>query len=146
MSNKEADFNRATQTCNKEADFNGATQTCSTKKPILIGQHKHHTPNNAFRHLPPKGGCRKPVLGVCTNTCNKEADFTRATQTCATKKPILTGQHKRVRIFRAAPFTQAIDWKTVNTKICLLVLFRLLVLECLEVLKNASIRCLVFSY
>ena len=24
-----------------------------------------HTPSIAFRHLPPKEGCRKPVLGVC---------------------------------------------------------------------------------
>ena len=24
----------------------------------------HHTPSIAFRHLPPKEGCRKPVLGV----------------------------------------------------------------------------------
>jgi len=24
-----------------------------------------HTPSTAFRHLPPKEGCRKPVLGIC---------------------------------------------------------------------------------
>ena len=28
-----------------------------------------HTPNIAFRHLPPKEGCRKPELGVCLYPC-----------------------------------------------------------------------------
>ena len=28
-----------------------------------------HTPSIAFRHLPPKEGCRKPVLGVCLSVC-----------------------------------------------------------------------------
>ena len=28
-----------------------------------------HTPSTAFRHLPPKEGCRKPVLGVCVGHC-----------------------------------------------------------------------------
>ena len=27
-------------------------------------QPQPHTPSIAFRHLPPKEGCRKPVLGV----------------------------------------------------------------------------------
>ena len=28
-----------------------------------------HTPSIAFRHLPPKEGCRKPVLGVWVWSC-----------------------------------------------------------------------------
>ena len=28
---------------------------------------KRHTPSIAFRHLPPKEGCRKQVLGVWLN-------------------------------------------------------------------------------
>ena len=27
------------------------------------------TPSVAFRHLPPKEGCRKPVAGVCVCVC-----------------------------------------------------------------------------
>ena len=30
------------------------------------GQQYTHSPSIAFRHLPPKEGCRKPVLGVCS--------------------------------------------------------------------------------
>jgi len=30
----------------------------------IAGQARVHTPSIAFRHLPPKEGCRKPLLGV----------------------------------------------------------------------------------
>ena len=32
--------------------------------------HYMHTPSIAFQHLPPKEGCRKPVLWVCTTCCS----------------------------------------------------------------------------
>ena len=48
---------------------------CFTSPPGEVGeggdalsytrtQGSAHTPSTAFRHLPPKAGCRKPVLGV----------------------------------------------------------------------------------
>ena len=34
-----------------------------------LSGNKRHTPSIAFRHLPPKEGCRKPVLGVWIKEC-----------------------------------------------------------------------------
>ena len=31
---------------------------------VETGEIVPHTPSTAFRHLPPKEGCRKPMLGV----------------------------------------------------------------------------------
>ena len=33
------------------------------------GVGPYHAPSIAFRHLPPKEGCRKPVLGVRVRAC-----------------------------------------------------------------------------
>ena len=37
--------------------------------PTSYRQLLPHTPSIAFRQLPPKEGCRKPVLGVCCCPC-----------------------------------------------------------------------------
>ena len=48
----------------------------TTTKPPMPGAltgdsiRQAHTPSIAFRHLPPKERCRKPVLGVCS-LCTK---------------------------------------------------------------------------
>ena len=47
----------------------GKTPTKPPMPSALTGDsdRQAHTPSIAFRHLPPKEGCRKPVLGVCVS-------------------------------------------------------------------------------
>ena len=46
--------------------------TCATlsSSPVCVCVCVSPTPSIAFRHLPPKEGCRKPVLGVCPGSCS----------------------------------------------------------------------------
>ena len=62
----------------KECPFNGVTKSGSVwrKAPesnarsVARSMGHAHTPSIAFRHLPPKEGCRNPVLGVWGTRCH----------------------------------------------------------------------------
>ena len=69
------------------------TYTAQVRTAMGTGVGKRYTPSIAFRHLPPKEGCRKPVLGVWGNGC-----------TC----------------YLLVPRGQGVSWGTSTTKVSLL--------------------------